>query len=91
MPYVLKRNMGFVIGDGRKVGAAVLYDDLTVGIRLARSNYDVERVGVRVHTMFDGILYNRLQSERRHQKTKMWRVVVHKEPVFKLVVSRMMV
>lgn len=84
MLYVLQCDVGLVVIDGFKIGTIVLHDDFVARICPARVDEDVERFGILVHAVLDGIFDDGLKRQRRHAKIDMRRVIVDEEAVFKL-------
>ena len=50
---------------GIEPGAAVLHDDRGAGIRMLCPDTDMQRPGIRIHPMLNGVLHDGLQGERR--------------------------
>ena len=59
--------MGLAVG-GRKAGAVVLHDDLAAGLCFPGSYGDVKGSGLRIHAVFDGVLHDGLEGQRRQAK-----------------------
>ena len=69
---------------GGETGAVVLHDHLTAGIRFPCPDGDVQRFGIRIKAMFDGIFHDRLQCQLRYGKRSMRSVGFNKKQILKL-------
>ena len=67
-----------------KARAVVLYNDLAAGICLTGDDRDVDLIAACDQTMLNGILYDRLQSQRRQTEVAVFCIKVDKKCVFKL-------
>lgn len=70
----------FVIS-GLKAGAVVLHKDDAVGLCLPGLYPDVQRLGIRVSAMDNGVLHDGLQGQRREMKLGIRRVVFDEKAV----------
>jgi len=65
---------------GKVKTAAVIRDsDLTSGVRLPRTDENMQYTGIRISAVLYGILHNRLQRQRRHTEMGMGRVVIDRQ------------
>ena len=76
--------MFFTVIGGSKTASVVFHDDLSAGIRVLCPDGDVQRLGIGVHTMLDGVFHDGLQSQRRHLEMNKRRIVIHNKHLVKL-------
>ena len=67
-----------------KTGAVVSHNNLNAEIRGLCPDGNVQRSGIGIHTMLDGVFHDGLQGQRRQAEMGKRRIVIHNKHLVKL-------